>query len=63
MEEPLENSVPIPLAMRHQALDNGPNKLTDQTKQVASFKKVNVRKPWLIGMIATEWDGEDNAHR
>lgn len=44
--------------MRHQALDNGPNKLTDQTKQVSSFKKVNVRKPWLIGMIATEWNGE-----
>lgn len=37
---------------------DGPNKLTDQTKQAASFNKVNVRKPWLIGMIAIEWDGE-----
>lgn len=33
----LEIPVPIPLAMRHQALENGPNKLTDQSNQVASF--------------------------
>lgn len=54
----MEIPVPIPLAMRHQALENGPNKLTDQSKQVASFKKANVGKPWLIEMTATEWYGE-----
>lgn len=48
----LENPVPRPVVIRHQALDNGLDKPADQSKQTAGLSKLNARKLRQTGKTA-----------
>lgn len=53
-ENTLEKPVPMPVVMRHQALDSGLNKLVDQSKEVVSLQKLTVGQLRQIGKTAVE---------